>query len=274
MQVRADLLWEQLRTLQRKTFCSTSTLRSFANAACPGANIRSVQRRVDKKMTERATAVVLKLHGCKWCDHYVFLPSNPARRCPECQGERYDDAGKPYEVCIFFPLEPQLRALLGVENFRRCLQHEYKRPCHRLYMTDVYDSPMWRRLFGPARRHGLRVVLQLAVDGIPAFDCVSSGLSLKPWGYMILGLSPKMRVQSDNMLLQMLIPSELKGQSAKKYYDFVAAYEMNRLYTSGIDGIRVMTFGTTLDTPGRRELLQLQVRCTIINSRLKRLIRD
>ena len=57
----------------------------------------------------------------------------------------------------------------------------------------------------------------------------------------------------------MLIPVELKGQAAKKYYDWTANYEMNALHTYGVDGVRVLVYGTTLDTPGRRELLQMQV---------------
>ena len=42
------------------------------------------------------------------------------------------------------------------------------------------------------------------------------------------------------MLVQMLIPSELKGQCAKKYYDWAANYEMNALHTYGVDGVRVL----------------------------------
>ena len=57
----------------------------------------------------------------------------------------------------------------------------------------------------------------------------------------------------------MLVPAELKGQAAKKYYDWAANYEMNALHKYGVDGIRVSIYGTTLDTPGRRELLQMQV---------------
>ena len=38
----------------------------------------------------------------------------------------------------------------------------------------------------------------------------------------------------------------------------MAQYEMNALHTYGIDGVRVIMFGTSLDTPGRRELLCMQ----------------
>ena len=51
----------------------------------------------------------------------------------------------------------------------------------------------------------------------------------------------------------------------KKYYDFVARYEMNKLYTDGVQGVRVLTFGSTYDTPGRAELLNMQA-CTARHS--------
>ena len=250
-------LWQDLRTVQRKTFCSTETLRCVATAVHPTTNVRRLQRQCDKDLTSRAGAVSLQLHGCVWCDGFVFLPTCRARVCPKCQGARYDDTGKPFEVCTFSPLEPQLRALLRLPNFRRLLQYEYRRPSNERFMTDVYDSPAWAELFVPPSK-AIRIVLQLAVDGIPAFS-VSSGVSVKPWCYMMLGLPPRLRVRACNFLLQCLIPANLKGQAAKKYYDFAARFEMNRLHTTGIDGVKVTVFGTTLDTPGRAELLQLQV---------------
>ena len=43
-----------------------------------------------------------------------------------------------------------------------------------------------------------------------------------------------------------------KGQ--KKYFDFAARYELNELHTTGIDGVRVMVFGTSLDTKEKEEM--------------------
>ena len=60
------------------------------------------------------------------------------------------------------------------------------------------------------------------------------------------------------MLLHMLLPSHLKGKSLKKYYDWAAQYELRELAETGIDGVRVIHFGATLDTPGRSELLNMQ----------------
>ena len=36
-------------------------------------------------------------------------------------------------------------------------------------------------------------------------------------------------------------------QAAKKYYDFAAVYEMNDLHRNGIDGVRVIMYGTSAD---------------------------
>ena len=60
------------------------------------------------------------------------------------------------------------------------------------------------------------------------------------------------------MLCLAIIPNGLKLQAAKKYYDFAAQYEMNDLHTHGVNGVRVIMFGTSLDCPGRKELLAMQ----------------
>ena len=46
-------------------------------------------------------------------------------------------------------------------------------------------------------------------------------------------------------MLLMLLPSSLqKGKTQKKYYDFVAKYELNELATKGVDGIKIKVFTT------------------------------
>ena len=57
------------------------------------------------------------------------------------------------------------------------------------------------------------------------------------------------------MLLLMLLPSTMKGVASKKYYDFAARFELNDLFHTGVDGVKVKVFSTTMDTPGRAELL-------------------
>ena len=42
-------------------------------------------------------------------------------------------------------------------------------------------------------------------------------------------------------------------------YYLVTGHVCVRVLENGVEGVRVVLYGTTLDTPGRRELLQMQV---------------
>lgn len=147
--------------------------------------------------------------------------------------------------------------LLAIPAFREALMYESRRQHNDEIMSDVYDSPRWKALMGVATATLRRIGLHLCVDGVPSFKRKEL-LSIKPVQYLILSLPPKLRYQACNMLVQMLLPAHLKGQQSKKYYDFVATDEMNDLHRRGVDGVRVVLYGVTLDTPGRRELLSLQ----------------
>ena len=58
-------------------------------------------------------------------------------------------------------------------------------------------------------------------------------------------MPPGVRCKSENIMLMMLLPSSLqKGKTQKKYYDFVAKYELNELATKGVDGIKIKVFTT------------------------------
>ena len=81
--------------------------------------------------------------------------------------------------------------------------------------------------------------------------------SVKPWQIALLSLPPWLRYKPKFMLSFAVIPNDLKLQAAKKFYDFAATYEMNSLHTTGILGIRIIMYGTSLDSPGRRELLAM-----------------
>jgi hypothetical protein len=70
------------------------------------------------------------------------------------------------------------------------------------------------------------------VDGIPAFS--ANTLSLKPAELVNLSLPPGVRSKVENMLLLMLLPAKMKGDQAKKYYDFAAKYELNDLFETGV----------------------------------------
>lgn len=251
-------LWQDLRLVQRATACSTATLISLAKRVVPSLT-RTQRVQADKKLMKRGGAKVLELHGCVHCDKHVFVPSFRGRHCPKCGGARFNARNKPHEVCQYFPLHSQLTKLLSLPTFRHALNHEYERPKNANLMTDVFDAPMWRKRFGKPTASKKRIVLQLCVDGIPAF-AIKHSLSLKPVVFMMLSLPPQLRARAANMLLLMLIPAQLKGQAARKYYDFAATYELNALHDRGINGVRVMMYGNTLDTPGRAELLNIQVK--------------
>ena len=75
-----------------------------------------------------------------------------------------------------------------------------------------------------------RIAVQLCVDGVEPFNCSSVAESVKPLQYTVLSLGPRIRYKLGYMLLQMLIPATLKGQEARKYYDWAATYEMNDLH--------------------------------------------
>ena len=125
------------------------------------------------------------------------------------------------------------------------------------FIADVYDTPRWKKVVGEETTLGLdHITLQYCVDGTPIFRRKHLK-SIKIASCNIFSLPPWLRFKAEYMLVQMLVPSKLKGQAAKKYYDF-AGREMNKLRRHGVDGIKVKVFGVSLDAPGRREMLNFQ----------------
>ena len=122
------------------------------------------------------------------------------------------------------------------------------------------DRPRWDKTAGPIGNQLGRIVLHSCVDGVPAFgknNCKNVG-SVKPIQYFVANLPPWVRYKKRYMLLHALIPAHLKGPAAKKYYDWIGTNEMTPLYRDGVDGVKVIMYGNTNDTPGRRELLNMQ----------------
>lgn len=158
---------------------------------------------------------------------------------------------------FYFPLKNKLKSLLRLPAYQRLLNHEFERPRNPGMMTDVYDSPAWTECMGPASIPAKRIGLLFCIDGIPAFS-QKDALSLKPAEFMNLSLPPSVRCRSENMLFFMLLPSTLKTAQQMKYYSFAATFELNSIFNDGIDGVSVRCFGTSMDTPGRAELLGMQ----------------
>lgn len=124
-------------------------------------------------------------------------------------------------------------------------------------MTDIYDSERWRQKVGQVEATLTRIVLQYCIDGVPIYQRKEI-LSAKVLQAFIGNLPPWLRYKAEHMLMQMIIPDQYKAKECAKYYDFAAKFEMQDLFHNGIDGVRVIMFGTTLDTPGRREQLNMQ----------------
>ena len=82
--------------------------------------------------------------------------------------------------------------------------------------------------------------LQLCVDGIPAFSANTK--SLKPLDFVNLSLPPTQRTRVENMLLMMLLPTDIKGVQQKKYFDFAANHELNDLFYNGTGALPIYMY--------------------------------
>ena len=115
-------------------------------------------------------------------------------------------------------------------------------------MSDLFDSPEWSKVMGPATRRLTRIGLVGCVDGIPCFRI--GGLSLMPSEFFIANLPPEHRTKAGNMIMHMLLDSTLTSTAMRKYYKFAAEFEMNQLRRVGVDGVRIILFANTMDTKG------------------------
>ena len=123
-------------------------------------------------------------------------------------------------------------------------------------ISDLCDTPRWKRIAGPPTPTLTRILYQLCVDAFPWSGRKHQG-SVKPSQIKLNSLPPYVRDKAKYIIVQMLVPAKLKTAAAKKYYDFAARFEMNELHNVGVDGVRLLMYGTSLDTPGRRELLAM-----------------
>lgn len=185
----------------------------------------------DKEMKQEAGVSFLRLNGCPSCDNHIYMPDDRRAICPKCGNERFDASGKALETFLYFPLKPRLHALLQTQRYVEMIQHEYTRPSNPNIMADVYDSPEWQRLMGPATYPNDRMGFQVCVDGIPAN--AERTKSVKPIVGMNLSLSPTERGKHENMMMIGIIPTEIKDPHVKKYFDWIAEYELNDLFENG-----------------------------------------
>ena len=193
-------VWERLRQVQRGCGgCNTTTLKKIFTAVQPFLNVSNIVNTTsDAELKDKGDAVVLELHGCVHCDDFVFKPDDTRLRCPKCDHPRFNSNKKPNEVCAvclfffylanfwsnylimfgvlfvlfmqvfwYFPLKHQLAALLKNESYRELLMHETRRKSCAGRMSDVYDTPRWKKVAGRPTKKLSRVVIQVCVDGFP-----------------------------------------------------------------------------------------------------------
>ena len=255
---------KEMRKVQNITGCTTATLdcvlqhlQPFLKGCEEVKNLRMPRVRARK-----ASPFKLRLTGCVGCHNHVFGPHSRERVCPQCAHPRYNAKGQPHEICWYFPLREQLRSLFKIRAYRKLLMYEkehrrIRRASCPHHMCDIYDAPRWAKKAGPPGERLTRVVLHGCVDSCPAYGRRQSA-SVKPYQYFVGNLPPWLRYQLRYLLIHFLIPPHLKGRKAKKYYDWIGINEVNDLFRNGVDGVRVIIYGDTLDTPGRRELLNMQ----------------
>ena len=255
---------QQMRKVQNISGCATSTLDlvlKFLQPFLKGCEeVKNFA--MPRVRTRKDCPFKLSLHGCVECDDHVFGPRSEDQVCPKCAHPRYNDKGNPHEICWFFPLREQLRSLMAIPTYRRLLMYENEHlrvrgTSNSHHMCDIYDVPRWSEVAGPPGDRLNRIVLHGCVDSCPAHGRKQSA-SVKPFQYWIGNLPPWLRYKLCYMLIHFLIPPHLKGKKAKKYYDWIGINEVSDLFRNGVDGVRVIVYGDTLDTPGRRELLNMQ----------------
>ena len=104
--------------------------------------------------------------------------------------------------------------------------------------------------------------IQFCIDGVPAF--ANNQKSLKIAQIKFWSLPPAVRDKAEHHALYFLLPDDIKGTQQKKYYDFVAEFELNELFHVGVEGIKVKVFSTSMDTKGREELLGMTCRSVCV----------
>lgn len=112
------------------------------------------------------------------------------------------------------------------------LDHEYHRPHNEGYISDVYDGDAWKEFMGPPSSPATRMGWCYCIDSFPAN--AEGSESVKPGGFMNLSLPPAQRGKPENMMMVIIIPTGVKDYAQRKYYDWMAQYELNELFHEGI----------------------------------------
>lgn len=151
---QADEFCVSIRRLQQRTGCSDAacqdiieTFRKYLRVDVPADFAKT-----DKKMQKAAGTGFMRLHGCIDCKRHVFKPEDKCKHCPRCDHARFNSKRQPFEEVFYFPLKPKLQSLLRLPAYRKMCQHEFWRQSLKQdenLMSDVYDSPEWKKFMGP-----------------------------------------------------------------------------------------------------------------------------
>ena len=120
---KADRICADLRRLQSRSGCSNATVENFLEIFSKylGITTPAPLKKYDKAIQKAAGAQVLRLNGCENCHRHVYLPSDPAKFCPHCGGDRFRECGKPFEQVFYFPIKSKIEALLRVPSYNKML---------------------------------------------------------------------------------------------------------------------------------------------------------
>ena len=96
----------EMRIVQKMTGCATSTINAILRRLHPFLkgceNVQVDELRMREMRAKTESALKRRLHGCIDCNNHVFGPSDNENECPKCAHPRYDEEGKPHEVCSYF----------------------------------------------------------------------------------------------------------------------------------------------------------------------------
>lgn len=106
----AESFCKDVRSFQQRSKCSDATCADIVRTIGKYLNFQVPDvHEYDKKLQEEAGTSFLRLNGCPSCHKHVYMPTDRATHCPTiksdgtvCGHPRYDDAGKPFEVFVFF----------------------------------------------------------------------------------------------------------------------------------------------------------------------------
>lgn len=142
--------------------------------------------------------------------------------------------GNPHEEVFHFPLKKRLEALMSTEAYAYAIQYEHRRPTpvDDDVVADVFDSKLWKQ----SKIRGMPTIkLLFCTDGFPAFNYKGS-VSVQPAMNINLSLPPWERYKENNILISMLLPSELSAAAQKKFFDKVVEVDYNPMLVDGIQG--------------------------------------